>query len=426
MAKDSSRWGRKAASAQLRRIEELLRFVPLPDSTRAEVRQKLALLRTMMLEQRAPTIALVGRRGAGKSSLVNAIFGELVAPVGHVRAETSRGAWYALQGALGRLEVLDTRGTSEGSSPAGAEGSDPAERAVAIELERTAPDLVLFVVKASDVDSAIGDDLDVLARVLSVSARAHGVAPPVFAVVTQCDVVEPKRAALHDPASADRDELVEKQARIAELEAHLEGHLRARGDIWPHVRGVRGVSSYMSFTATGAVRADERWRVDDLLRRVHHLLPEASRGTFARIARVRALQEALADDLTRATAALAAGVAAVPIPVADILPITGLQLVLVSAIAWLSGRELDARSVAELLAALGANVGVALAMREGARAIAKSVFPGAGSMVSSAVAFAGTMAIGAAATTFFLRGGDAPSVRRSFEDARGPTDETLP
>jgi uncharacterized protein (DUF697 family) len=76
---------------------------------------------------------------------------------------------------------------------------------------------------------------------------------------------------------------------------------------------------------------------------------------------------------------------------------------------------------------MGANVGAAFLFREGARALIKFVFPGAGSMVSGAVAFAGTLAIGAAAREFFLRGGSIEDAKRVFAkekaSAESKTDE---
>jgi uncharacterized protein (DUF697 family) len=137
-----------------------------------------------------------------------------------------------------------------------------------------------------------------------------------------------------------------------------------------------------------------------------------------RIARVRGLQEELASNLTRAAAAICAGIAALPIPVGDIIPITTLQVTLIAGIAWLSGRPLDRKAAAEFLSAMGANVGLGFAFREGARALVKFVFPGAGGMVSGAVAFAGTLAIGAAARAYFLRGATVEEAKRAYDDTK--------
>src|SRR6185436_20723875 len=85
---------RKLIAENIRRVEEMVQFLPLPAATVTDIRTKIALLRTILLEQRAPAFALVGRRGAGKSSMVNALFGTKVAEVGHVKAQTGRGKWF--------------------------------------------------------------------------------------------------------------------------------------------------------------------------------------------------------------------------------------------------------------------------------------------------------------------------------------------
>src|SRR6476620_4834713 len=108
----------KLIAENIKRVEELLRFLPLHESTVNDIRAKIALLRTILLEQRAPAFALVGRRGAGKSSLVNSIFGARVAEVGHVKSQTGRGKWFDHASERGAISILDTRGMQEGSKPA--------------------------------------------------------------------------------------------------------------------------------------------------------------------------------------------------------------------------------------------------------------------------------------------------------------------
>ena len=92
-------------------------------------------------------------------------------------------------------------------------------------------------------------------------------------------------------------------------------------------------------------------------------------------------------------------------------------LTLIASIAWVSGRTLSPRAAGEFLAGLGANVGAAFAFREAARALVKYLFPGGGSAVSGAVAFAGTMAVGAAARAYFIRGESIRGARRAYRSA---------
>lgn len=420
----------RVIAENIRRIEEMLRFLPLPDGTLSEVRSKIALLRTILLERRAPAFALVGRRGAGKSSLVNALFGARVAEVGHVKAQTGRGKWFDHASERGAISILDTRGVQEGSKPQLDDGAPDAVASIVGALKQKVPDVIVFLVKATEADSAIDGDLAALERVYAEIEREHKFRPPLVAIATHCDVLEPKATRLHRAADEPREDVDEKLARVAEVEHHLESKIKDRPKLAPHLVWTRGVSTYMSFRDDGALRADERWRVDELVGALFKQLPDAGRGTFVRIARVRGLQEELATNLTRAVAAICAGVAALPIPVGDIIPITTLQVTLIAGIAWLSGRPLDRKAAAEFLSALGANVGLGFAFREGARALVKFVFPGAGGMVSGAVAFAGTLAIGAAARAYFLRGATIDEARKAYadeeEDAKATAEAAVP
>src|SRR5579883_264287 len=106
----------KALARAIARIEELLERLPL--DVAKDLRTRVATLRTVLLDKRPPALVLVGRRGAGKSSVVNALFGAKVAELGHVTAQTGRARWYLYERQGGAMSVLDTRGIQEGSTPA--------------------------------------------------------------------------------------------------------------------------------------------------------------------------------------------------------------------------------------------------------------------------------------------------------------------
>src|SRR5579884_574325 len=179
----------KILAKAIARLEELLDRLPI--DVAKDLRGRVATLRTVMLEKRPPALVLVGRRGAGKSSLVNALFGAKLAELGHVTAQTGRARWYDYERQGGAMSVLDTRGIQEGSTPAEAQDAKSAFESIALELRAKAPDLVVFVAKASEVDAAVGADLDVLERVYDDVRRAHRSEPPLLAVVTHCDLLEP-------------------------------------------------------------------------------------------------------------------------------------------------------------------------------------------------------------------------------------------
>src|SRR5579872_5759754 len=202
----------KALARTVARIEELLDRLPVEVSK--DLRGRIAMLRTVLLEKRPPALVLVGRRGAGKSSLVNALFGAHVADLGHVTAQTGKGRWYDYEREGGALSILDTRGVQEGSAPAEDDPSASALESITLELRAKAPDIVVFVAKASEVDAAIDADLDALEKVCATVREAHGVEPPVVAVVTHCDLLEPKGVRLHHERDEKADDIAEKLAHV--------------------------------------------------------------------------------------------------------------------------------------------------------------------------------------------------------------------
>jgi uncharacterized protein (DUF697 family) len=106
-----------------------------------------------------------------------------------------------------------------------------------------------------------------------------------------------------------------------------------------------------------------------------------------------------------------------PIPLADLPILTTLQLVMVSGIMYVSGRERSLRAATEFIGALGANVGAGMLLREGTRALLK-FFPGWGNVICGMVAGAGTYAIGRAAIVFFLEGVSLKDARRIYLSSR--------
>jgi uncharacterized protein len=408
---------RKQISDSLKRLEALLGM--LPSAAAKELRGRVASLRTLMVEQRPPALALVGRRGAGKSSVVNALVGAKVAEVGHVRGQTGRGKWFQVVTPRGDLSLLDTRGVQEGSHPVESDEAKTSLASIVTEVRSKAPDAIVFVVRAMDVDSAIDGDLDALEEILRATERAHATTPPIVCAITHADLLEPKAVRLHDDAAEGGAERDEKLELVALAERTLEEKVQTRKRLAGHVKHALCVSTYLSFGPDGAVRSDERWRIDDLCKALYGHLPSQGKATFARLSQVRALKDEIATDLTHTTAALCAGVAAVPIPIADVLPLTTLQTGLVASIAWVSGRDLDGKAVSEFLAALGVNVGAAFALREAARALIKFVFPAGGAVVSAGVAFAGTMALGAAAKAYFVHEQPIEVARKIFKDTKG-------
>ncbi len=146
-------------------------------------------------------------------------------------------------------------------------------------------------------------------------------------------------------------------------------------------------------------------------------LPNPARLEMARISKDEAVQTDIAYLLVKSTTAICTAIGAQPIPLADLPILTTLQLVMVSGIMYVSGRERSLRAATEFIGALGVNVGAGMLLREGARAILK-FFPGWGNIVCGMVAGAGTYAMGRAATVFFIHGVSIKDARRTYLTSR--------
>ena len=189
--------------------------------------------------------------------------------------------------------------------------------------------------------------------------------------------------------------------RISNLEEAL--------DAQPHVTG----------RLLTVVRISERQSAET--RRLMSLLaaelPNQAKIEMIRISRDRHAQLHVAQMLVKSTTAICAAIGAQPIPLADMPVLTALQVLMVSGIMYVSGRERSLRAAAEFMAALGANVGVGMLLREGTRAMLKFL-PGWGNVVCGMVAGAGTYAIGRAATAYFLEGVSLKEAKQTYLKSR--------
>src|SRR5205814_8025886 len=125
-------------------------------------------------------------------------------------------------------------------------------------------------------------------------------------------------------------------------------------------------------------------------------LPNQARMEMIRISQDGEAQHEVAQLLVKSTTAICAAIGAQPIPLADLPILTSLQLMMISGIMYVSGRERSLRASTEFIGTLGANVGVAMLLREGTRALLK-FFPGWGNVVCGLVTGSGTYAIGRSA-----------------------------
>src|SRR5688572_8991995 len=286
-----------------------------------------------------PKVAFAGFGNSGKSSLLNAIFGAEVARVSMQTDETKSPQVAERFG----IDFTDTPGV--GTSRFSLDG--------VLELGvLQGQHVILHVLNGA---AAVSAEDEKLARVIrGASARS-------IVVINKIDLLDER----------------EKTEFLASVVARL---------------GVAENEVMM-------VSAKRGTGVPALVQRITELLPNALQDAF--IAAQRAdlqLKERRIRALIYSKAGVCAAVALAPIPIADILVLTPIQMAMVATIGYFHGVEVSADRAGELMGVMGAGVG----LREAARQLVKFV-PGYGLVVSAGIAFAGTVALGETANFWFSR-----------------------
>jgi len=345
----------------------------LPESLQGPILREITPIKTLFLLQRPPRIVLLGPGGRGKAELINSLFGSEI--VLSDEENLSDGNWQPFgRSTRGVLRLLDAR------RPASVAHLKDA-------LAAEAPDLFIFARPAREIDGDFAADLAHAAELISFTEGRHPVRPRLLGL-------------LLSDASGDVEEARQK----------LHAALHTRGELSDHMVG------------TLALRAGAE--AERLVEFIAHELPGESQLEMARLSANRPLQKQIAQIIVKSVTAISGAIGTQPIPLADFPILTSLQATMVAGIMHISGREMSVKLGAEFLAAVGANLGLGLALREGSRAAVKLV-PIWGNAISGAVAAAGTYGVGRAAIAYFIEGVSMKDARGLFRRRRKETTPLL-
>jgi uncharacterized protein (DUF697 family) len=341
------RRGKEVALDQLARV---LDQVPLVSS----IKNDLSGLRTLLLERRPPRIAAVGLPGSGRSSLLRALIERR--PI-RDPLHADHGDWVHLEHEGAKVDWLEID-----------INADEARSQWKSALGRELPDLVVLTIEPNRLD----DVQQIIARAKSLIIDLPQDAEPlrVFVLLTHSDLI--------GKGAAD----VEATRR------RLEAALDESGLEADPPRAVSAISGDgLAALSEATVLA----------------LPEAARLEAARaLTRAREAKLRIGNEIVQACTAVSVTVGLTPIPFSDIMVLGPLQAMMVSALAYLSGRSWGKKTATEWIGSLGLVGGLGLGLRFSAQTIAKLV-PVAGNVVSAGVAGAGTTAIGQSAIKYFLK-----------------------
>lgn len=324
----------------------------LPDSIRKPVLSELTPLKELFLQQRPPRFVLTGSHPMPLLDFVARIFAGDAEETPSRETLTGLFRWQKIAlGQHGSIQLLDAR------------GADAAALALVREaLQQQPADLFFFLAAEHDAKVATRKEIERLEKLLAWSGGG----------VTGAKLIE-----LQTPGSAS---LLKEELDLPAIRASFIG--------------IYSLGPTLRRTLAGA-------------------LPNEARVELVRSGGDQHAQAEIAEMLVKSTSAICAAIGAQPIPLADLPVLTTLQLVMVSGIMYISGRERSLRAATEFVGAIGANVGLGMILREAARAALK-FFPGWGNVVCGMVAGAGTFAIGRAATVYFIEGATLRDARRAF------------
>jgi len=374
-------------------IERLEGFLgKLPASIQKPVLHELTPLKELFLQQRAPRFVLTGSNKFSIQEIVATLFAWAPPPESRdVLMELFR--WQTIDlGGHGTITLLDTR------------GADSTKIAhINEELKGQSADAFFHLGDDGGVVSFPAPELENLASLHASNSSARTPAKIIGVVLHDSGRVAPSGA--HNGSSA-------LHAQISPR-ARMQSALEEKPVVREHLLQIFELAFIPATTGGVEMRADAQAFMSLLARE----LPNEARVEMVRIARDRTAQIEIAQSLVKSTTAICAAIGAQPIPLADLPILTALQLVMVSGIMYIGGRERSLRAATEFIGALGVNVGAGMVLREGTRALLK-FFPGWGNVVCGMVAGAGTYAIGRAAIVYFLEGVSLKDARRTYLASR--------
>ena len=363
------------------------------------IRPALDEVRELIDRSRPPVLFVVGRKGAGKSTLIDT----LSKRPGSREAEGRETQHYRL-----RYPHVDASWEvyESGGIPDADESPLTASEALEDEIVAARPDVILHVIPVDGARNRAADFALLQTVSETVSDRLERTVP-VVNVLSQTELLNQTDDWPPRPRTHQAKAIVDEVDYLARQVLHtsrkpIDRDMPARGVSLEH-------AFHQSIIPVSADDAST-WNVETLALCVGEQLPRSAQLDYYQALGLRQGMRNVSSDLIQRFSTLASGIGATPIPLADIFLITPLQLLMIALIGALSGRPPSLRTAFQYLTAAGVNVGVGMGMRTTARQVLKFV-PIGGHVAAGAIAGTGTYALGKAAEAYFF-GGQVNSLQK--------------
>lgn len=413
----------------------------LPDAIPVTIREqikekmlgdkKLKELMEAIDNHRPPRFLLVGRTGVGKSSLINALCGCYAAKVSDTKSCTSGARLYkgTIQNRV-LLEILDTRGIAESQQ---INENESAEKQLLDHVNDFFPDVAILMLNCTHRDS-VGEDVDYLNKIITRFEELNKTELPVIVVVNKADEAQPSRfkdSNTYPDAKKDNiDESVRyykdiiirhglKIQGIIAVSSYIEWRTNEGSDV-----SVEEINTKLSREEIDNLQIafDGRFEIEELIAMLEEAIIDFRGKMGLRMAhRLDVVVKQISNRLIGIFSGIAGTVALTPIPISDIYILIILEAILVALIAALSGRDFSIDTAREFIFSVGGIGGMGYLFRLGAQQASKLlniIFPGSGSVVSTAIASGGTALIGKAAIAYYIDDKPMDEAKRIFGESK--------
>lgn len=402
--------------------EEMIEKLPdaIPSKTKDFIKdkilgdQELKELIEGIDKNRPPRVFLIGRTGVGKSSLINAICGAYVAQVSDVESCTSKTKKYTCKdGERPLIEILDTRGIAESES---LNSNLSAEEELLKEIKEFSPDVAIMMLNCTHRDDIV-TDVNFLKKVADEYMAVNEIRLPIVVVVNKCDQMAPAKQV--DPATYSKRKLDKIQEVVDYYKDIIVKNGLVIDDIlpvsslidWANLEGeeldVDEINSMsLNDIAKLQISFDGRFGIEELFEVLQEAIQDCEAKMGLRMAaRLTDVVERFSKHIVAIFSGISATVALTPIPTSDIYILLIIQSLMVTMIASLSGRDISLDTAREFIFSLS-GIGILgygfKILAQQATKLLNALFVGAGSVISSSVAYGGTFAIGKAAIDYYI------------------------